>query len=117
MVPREIDLEEKRVYVSTPMIQVPFFSLPIDAAPKVPEIVMLVPSSVVAASTIPDITVLTPVATPPIPTVSEGLEPVIQEPPEPAVGHEEEVLQLKGSPGCPTLEGEGVNRVANRFLT
>ena len=25
--------------------------------------------------------------------------------------------QVKGSPGCPTLEGEGVNRVANRFLT
>ena len=24
---------------------------------------------------------------------------------------------LKGSPACPTLEGEGVNRVANRFLT
>ena len=23
---------------------------------------------------------------------------------------------LLGSPGCPTLEGEGVNRVANRFL-
>ena len=25
--------------------------------------------------------------------------------------------RVKGSPGCPTLEGEGVNRVANRFLT
>ena len=24
---------------------------------------------------------------------------------------------LYGSPGCPTLEGEGVNRVANRFLS
>ena len=39
MVPREIDLEEKRVYVPTPMIQEPFFSLPVDAAPKVPKIV------------------------------------------------------------------------------
>ena len=48
MVPREIDLEEKRVYVPTPMIQESFFSLPVDAAPKVPEIVMPVPSSVVA---------------------------------------------------------------------
>ena len=41
MVPREIDLEEKQVYVPAPMIQELFFSLPIDAAPKVPEIVML----------------------------------------------------------------------------
>ena len=92
MVPREIDLEEKRVYVPTSMIQETFFSLP-DAAPKVPEIVTSVPSSVVAALTIPDTTVSTPIATPPIPTVSEGLEPVIQETPEPAVGHEEEELQ------------------------
>src|SRR6185369_7224409 len=67
MVPREIDLEEKRVYVPTPMIQEPFFSLPVDAAPKVPEIVMPIPSLVVAAPTIPDITVTTPIATPPIP--------------------------------------------------
>ena len=93
MVPREIDLEEKRVYVPTPIIQEPFFSLPVDAAPKVPEIVTPAPSSVVVEPTIPDITVSTPVATPPIPTVSEGSEPVIQEPPEPTVGHEEEELQ------------------------
>ena len=25
--------------------------------------------------------------------------------------------RMKGSPGCPTLEGVGVNRVANRFLS
>ena len=25
--------------------------------------------------------------------------------------------RVKESPGCPTLEGEGVNRVANRFLS
>ena len=78
------------MYVPTPIIQEPFFSLPVDAAPKVPKIVTSVPSSVVTAPTILDISVSTPVATPPIPTVSEGLEPVIQEPPEPAVGHEEE---------------------------
>ena len=64
MVLREIDLEEKRVYVPTPIIQEPFFSLPVDAAPKVREIVTPVPSSVVAAPTIPVITVSTPVATP-----------------------------------------------------
>ena len=75
MVPREIDLEEKRVYVPTPMIQEPFFSLLADAAPKVPEIVVPVHALVVAALTIPDTTVSTPIATPPIPTVSEGLKP------------------------------------------
>src|SRR6185503_8856084 len=57
MVPREIDLEEKRVYVPTPMIQEPFFSLPVDVAPNVPEIVMPVPSLVVVAPTIPVIMV------------------------------------------------------------
>ena len=72
------------MYVPTRMIQEPFFSLPADAAPKVPEIVVPVPALVVAAPTISDIMVPTPVAIPPMPTVSEGLEPVIQEPPEPA---------------------------------
>ena len=27
------------------------------------------------------------------------------------------VVLVYESPGCPTLDGEGVNRVANRFLT
>ena len=43
MVPREIDLEKMRVYVPTPMIQEPFFSLHVGTAPKVPEIVTAVP--------------------------------------------------------------------------
>jgi len=33
MVARKIDLEEKRVYVPTPMIQEPYFSLPVVVAP------------------------------------------------------------------------------------
>ena len=33
MVAREIDLEEKRVFVPTPMTQEPYFSLPVVAAP------------------------------------------------------------------------------------
>ena len=81
------------MFVPTLMIQELFFSLPVDAAPKVPDIVMPVPSPVVVAPTILDITVSTPVAIPPIPTVSEGSEPVIQEPHESAIGHEEEELQ------------------------
>jgi hypothetical protein len=36
----------------------------------------------------------TPVTIPPMPTVSEGLEPVIQEPPEPSSEHEEEQQPL-----------------------
>ena len=52
-----------------------------------------VPAPVVAAPTNSDIMVTTPIAIPPMPTVSEGLEPVIQEPPEPAIEHEEEEQQ------------------------
>ena len=43
MVAREIDLEEKRVCVPTPMIEEPFFSLPVAAAPTIPDIVMPTP--------------------------------------------------------------------------
>ena len=35
MVAREINFEEKRVHVPTPMVQEPFFSLPIAAVPIV----------------------------------------------------------------------------------
>jgi hypothetical protein len=35
MVPREIRLEEKRVYVPTPMVGEPFFSVPIAVTPIV----------------------------------------------------------------------------------
>jgi hypothetical protein len=59
------------------MIQVPFLSLPIDAAPRVPNV------------TVPD-----PVVILPMPTMSEGSEYVLQEPPEPIVEHEEEEEQL-----------------------
>ena len=47
MVPREIDLEEKRVYAPTPMIQEPFFSVPVVAAPAVHDTV--VPAPVVSS--------------------------------------------------------------------
>ena len=39
MVAQEIDLEEKRVCVPTPMTQEPFFSLPADATPDVTSLV------------------------------------------------------------------------------
>ena len=35
MVGRQINLEEKRVYVPTPMVQEPFFTLPVVAVPIV----------------------------------------------------------------------------------
>jgi hypothetical protein len=38
MVARKIDLEEKRVHAPNPMIQEPFFSLPIVPAPTIPEV-------------------------------------------------------------------------------
>ncbi|XP_066391733.1 uncharacterized protein [Miscanthus floridulus] len=59
MVAREINLEEKRVYVSTPMVQEPFFSLPVATAP-----------------TVPDTIVTTPVVNSPVATINEHEEPV-----------------------------------------
>ena len=76
MVARENDLEEKRVYVLTPMIQEPIFSLP-----------------VVAASTTHEVMVPTTVVILPVVTMSEYMEPVLQEPIELIVAHEEELHQ------------------------
>ena len=76
MVPREISLEEKRVYVPTPMIQKHFFSIPIAVAPTVQVTV-----------------VTTPVVSSPMATTNEDEEPVLQDPIEPIVAHEEEQQQ------------------------
>ena len=71
MVAREIDLEEKRVYASTPMIHEPFFSLPAVAAP-----------------TVQDTVVPAPVVIPPVATMNDDEEPVLQDPIEPIATHE-----------------------------
>ena len=76
MVSREIGLEEKQGYVPNPMIQELFFSLPVVAAP-----------------TIPDIVVPVPVVIPLVATMSEDQESVLQEPIELAVVHEDEMQQ------------------------
>jgi hypothetical protein len=76
MVAQKIDPEEKRVHAPNPMIQEPFFSLP-----------------VVPASAIPEVAVQAPVVTPPMTTRSEVSEPVRQEPTEPFVEHERELQQ------------------------
>jgi hypothetical protein len=73
MVVREINLEEKRVYVPAPMVQEPFFSLPVAAAPIVPDTI-----------------VTSPVVNSPVVTINEYEEPVLQDPIEPVVAHEEE---------------------------
>jgi hypothetical protein len=44
MVAREISLQEKRVYVPTPMVEEPFFTLPIAVAPIVQDTVALLPN-------------------------------------------------------------------------
>ena len=51
MVAREINFEEKQVYVPTPMVQEPFFSLPVVAAPTVQDTVVdtIVTSPVVSS--------------------------------------------------------------------
>jgi hypothetical protein len=59
MVAQKIDLEEKRVYAPNPMIQEPFFSLPVVPAP-----------------TIPEVAVQAPVVTPPMTKRCEDSEPI-----------------------------------------
>jgi hypothetical protein len=73
---QKVDLEEKRVYAPNPMIQEPYFSLPVVPAPTAPEVV-----------------VQAPVVTPPVATMSEDLEPVPQDPIESTVAHEDETQQ------------------------
>jgi hypothetical protein len=73
MIAREISLEEKRVYVPTPMVEEPFFTLPVAVAPTVRD------------TAVPTLVVSSPVA-----TMNELVEHVLQEPVEPDVAHEEE---------------------------
>ena len=76
MVAREIDLEEKRVYAPTPIIHEPFFSLPAVAAP-----------------TVQDTVVPAPVVIPPVATINDDEEPILQDPMEPIATHEGEQQQ------------------------
>ena len=77
MVAREIDLEEKRVCVPTPMIEELFFSLPVTAA----------------APTIPDIVMPTPVVSSPAVETNVDREPVLQDSTEPIATDEGEPQQ------------------------
>ena len=63
MVAREIDLEEKRVYAPTLMVQEPFFELPATATP-----------------TMQDVVVPAPVVIPSMATTNEDEEPMVQNP-------------------------------------
>ena len=76
MVAREINLEEKRVYAPTPMIHELFFSLPAVATP-----------------TVQDTVVPAPVVIPPVATMNDDEEPVLQDPVEPIATHEGEQQQ------------------------
>jgi hypothetical protein len=70
VVAREIDLEEKRIYVPNPMIQKPIFELPAVVAP-----------------TMQDTVVPAPVVIPPMATMNDDEEPVLQDPIEPVATH------------------------------
>jgi hypothetical protein len=76
MVVREINIKEKRVYVPTLMVQEPFFTLPVVAAP-----------------TVQDTVVTAPVVSSPVATINKHEEPVLQDPIEPGVAHVEEQQQ------------------------
>jgi hypothetical protein len=73
MVVQEINFEDKRVYVPALMVQEPFFLLPVAAAPTVSGTVVttLVANSLVV-------------------TINDHEEPILQDPIEPVVAHEEE---------------------------
>jgi len=73
MVAREINFEEKRVYMPTLMVQEPFFSLPIAAVP-----------------TVYDTVVTAPVVSSLMATINKHEESVLQDHIEPVVAHEEE---------------------------
>ena len=60
MVARKIDLEEKRVFVPTPMIHEPFFALPVAAAP-----------------TLQNTIVTAPIVSSPVVATNENEEPII----------------------------------------
>ena len=87
MVAREIDLEEKRVYVPTPMIHELFFSLPAVTAP-----------------TVQDTMVPAPVVTLPMAIMNDDEEPVLQDPVEPIATHEGEQQQPQNR-RCAECEG------------
>ena len=76
MVAREIDLEEKRVYAPTPMIHELFFSLPTVTTP-----------------TVQDTVVPAPIVIPPVATMNDDKEPILQDPIEPIATHEGEQQQ------------------------
>ena len=62
MVARKIDLEEKRVFVPTPMIQEPFFALLVAAAPTVQN------------------TIVTALVSSPVVATNQNEEPILQDP-------------------------------------
>jgi hypothetical protein len=76
MAARKIDLDEKRVCVPTPMIQEPFFELPILVAPTMWD--TIVPTPIVSSSVV---------------TVNDDEEPVSQDPIETDATDEEEQQQ------------------------
>jgi hypothetical protein len=81
-VPREIRLEEKRVYVPTLIVGEPFFSIPADVTP-------IVQGNVVVKSIVdsPVPIVVTPIVGSLMAEINEEEEPVFQ---EPIANHEEE---------------------------
>ena len=90
MVAREIIFEEKWVYVPTPMVQEPFFMLPVVAVPTVQDTVV---TALVVSS--------------PVATMNEHEEPILQDPLEPIITHEGEQQQ-------PHIEQASSNKASRR---
>ena len=99
MVAREIDHEEKRVYAPTPMIHELFFSL-LD----------------VAASTVQDTVVPAPVVMPPVTTMNDDEEPILQDPIESIATHEGSNNSLKQKMCQKWRPLEGLKELENQLF-
>ena len=97
MAVREISFEEKRVYVPTPMVQEPFFTLPVVVVP-----------------TVQDTVVTTPVVSSPVAKMNEHEEPVLQDLQEPIVTHEGEQQQPHVEQASSNEALEGIKESGNQ---
>jgi hypothetical protein len=95
---QKINLEEKRVYAPNSMIQEPFFELPAVAAP-----------------TMQDTVVPAPIVIPPVATMNDDQEPILQDPIELVATHEGEQQQPQAK-DVPNVEAPRRSQRARRSV-
>ncbi|WVZ70207.1 hypothetical protein U9M48_018889 [Paspalum notatum var. saurae] len=108
MVPREVNLKEKRMYVPFPMVEEPYFSMPVEVAPPVQPTVVATPAvDVGSPSTTVDEQEIVPVPEPPSPAATP--EPQVPAPDAAeAEGPEQEIVLGGPPPEQPQVEEQDV---------